>query len=72
MEGEYEHYYMAKRALATYKDLLNTFPFEPLRYEIRSTEISRAGESAVSYSFGIVSSPLFFHFMHFNVFWVVC
>ena len=28
VQGEYEHYYMAKRALAFYKDLLGTCPFE--------------------------------------------
>jgi multiple inositol-polyphosphate phosphatase/2,3-bisphosphoglycerate 3-phosphatase len=53
VQGEYEHYYMAKRALAFYKDLLGTCPFEPSRYDIHSTEISRAGMSASAYSFGL-------------------
>jgi len=54
VQGEFEHYYMAKRALAYYNDLLNAYPFEPSRYDIHSTEISRAGMSASAYSFGLV------------------
>jgi multiple inositol-polyphosphate phosphatase/2,3-bisphosphoglycerate 3-phosphatase len=53
VQGEFEHYYMAKRALAYYKDLLTEHPFEPSRYDLHSTEISRAAMSANAYGFGL-------------------
>eukprot|EP01087_Luapelamoeba_hula_P000485 TRINITY_DN10362_c0_g1_i2.p1 TRINITY_DN10362_c0_g1~~TRINITY_DN10362_c0_g1_i2.p1 ORF type:complete len:527 (+),score=79.62 TRINITY_DN10362_c0_g1_i2:20-1600(+) len=50
--GEEEHYQLAKRFMQHYPTLFNE-TYEPSRYPIRSTQVSRAGRSANSFSFGV-------------------
>eukprot|EP00005_Dracoamoeba_jomungandri_P009468 CAMPEP_0174264182 /NCGR_PEP_ID=MMETSP0439-20130205/21601_1 /TAXON_ID=0 /ORGANISM="Stereomyxa ramosa, Strain Chinc5" /LENGTH=511 /DNA_ID=CAMNT_0015349935 /DNA_START=69 /DNA_END=1604 /DNA_ORIENTATION=- len=50
--GEDEHYLTAKRMIAAYPEIFGK-PSDPSRYPVRSTQVSRAGISANSFSYGM-------------------